>query len=142
MPTRRPPPPPSDFPEPLLRFIELFDRQEFWESHEVLEDAWRRTRSGFYHGLILYASAFVHVQRSNARGVVAQLRKMEKALRPYEPSYLGVDIEGILTAAVELRKMVEAAEEASKGWANEVSFPVIQLETRHIRGTEEELTSI
>jgi hypothetical protein len=50
----------TNLPEPLVDFVARFNAREFWESHEVLEIPWRTGRSEFYHGLILYASAFVH----------------------------------------------------------------------------------
>ncbi len=56
---------PTPFPAPLEAFVELFDQEAFWASHEVLEGSWRETDSDFYHGLILYTSAFVHVRRGN-----------------------------------------------------------------------------
>ena len=69
--------------------MELFNQEAFWESHEVLEGPWRETGSDFYHGLILYASAFVHVQRGNPHGIGAQLVKAERFLQEFRPAYLG-----------------------------------------------------
>lgn len=89
-------------PPALHNFIELFNASEFWESHEVLEVPWRENRSNFYKGLILYASAFVHLQRGNAKGVRAQLRKTQRHLKPYAPGYLGTDVAGILATAARI----------------------------------------
>jgi hypothetical protein len=129
----------APFPEPLVRFVELFNREEFWESHEVLENAWRRSRSGFFHGLILYASAFVHVQRGNRRGVIAQLRKTEKALLPYAGDHLGVDVKRILVEARELRQAMERKEDPAGCGAFHLHFPRLHLDPRRVRGTEAEL---
>ena len=140
MPIDSPTPPTGPLPRPLLRFVELFDREEFWESHEVLEDAWRESRSGFFHGLILYASAFVHVQRGNPRGVVAQLRKAERALTPFEPAYLGVDVGGILRRAGEIRARIGKVDDpTSEEWTGEITFPKLPLEASRVLGTEPEL---
>lgn len=84
---------------PLRRFAELFNAGKYWESHEVLEGPWRENGSEFYHGLILYASAMVHVTRHNAHGVHAQLAKTERALEPYRPEHRGVDVEAIFRDA-------------------------------------------
>ena len=70
----------QDLPQALHRFLELFNAREYWESHEVLEGPWREWGSDFYQGLILYASAFVHAQRGNPRGIRAQLEKAERKL--------------------------------------------------------------
>ncbi|MFW6175509.1 MAG: DUF309 domain-containing protein, partial [Acidobacteriota bacterium] len=79
-------------PEPLLAFRDLFREGRYWESHEALEGAWRESRSELYHGLILYASAFVHAARDNAHGIVAQLDKTLDALSDHPDAYLGVDV--------------------------------------------------
>jgi hypothetical protein len=86
-------------PDALCEFAALFNRGEFWESHEVLETPWRQARSGFLQGLILVASAWVHVRRGNPRGILAQLRKAERRLSPYRPAYQGVDVDALLAHA-------------------------------------------
>jgi hypothetical protein len=113
--------------------VELFHRQEFWESHEVLEGPWREGGSRFYHGLILLASAWVHVQRNNLHGVRAQLRKAEAALEPFAPHYLGVDVAEILEEA---RRLGEAA---AGSWSPPAAFPRIDLASVRVRGDEPEL---
>ena len=40
-------------PGPLRQFLELYGASRFWDSHEALEEAWRRSGSDFYQGLIL-----------------------------------------------------------------------------------------
>ena len=66
--------PDACLPDPLRRFLQLYGASRFWDSHEALEEAWRRGGSDFYQGLILYASAWVHWERRNAHGVRAQLK--------------------------------------------------------------------
>lgn len=92
----------------LLDFLSLFNRQKYWEAHEALEAEWRRTGSEFLHGLILYASAWVHVERGNAHGVLAQLTKAGTALEPYGPTQDGVNVEGILQTARAMRTALES----------------------------------
>ena len=115
----------------LERFVLLFNRGEFWESHEVLEVPWRVVRSDFLQGLILFASAYVHVQRGNAHGVHAQLAKAIERLRPYAPSYLGVDVGGVLAAA-------DQAERSISRGVSPVA-PVLTLMRSRVRGDEPEL---
>ena len=95
------------FPSAYQEFVTLFNRGAFWDSHEVLEDAWRAAGSDFYQGLILVASAFVHVERRNAHGVRAQLAKAAARLEPYRPSHLGMDVAGLLAACAAAREAVE-----------------------------------
>lgn len=100
----------SRLPRPLLDFVDLFNREEYWESHEALEDAWRETGSDFYQGLIIYASAFVHARRGNAHGVRAQLEKAEAYLAPYRPTHLGIDVDALFRHAARCRRALEEGE--------------------------------
>jgi predicted metal-dependent hydrolase len=129
------------WPAPLLRFVDLFNRGEFWESHEVLEAPWREHRSGFYKALILFASAYVHVQRGNARGVAAQMRKAQREFAPYRPFYLGIGVD----ALVEETEAVQAAlrDHATDAARSREPFqaPVLQLDAALVSGMEPELRS-
>ncbi|MEE9133964.1 MAG: DUF309 domain-containing protein [Gemmatimonadota bacterium] len=133
---------PTPFPAPLEAFVELFNQEAFWASHEVLEGSWRETDSDFYHGLILYASAFVHVQRGNPHGIRAQLAKAERFLRRFSPAYLGVDVGSLLSHARACRKLTEEHPDApADGWNEVIPFPRICLRTEHLRGDERELAT-
>jgi predicted metal-dependent hydrolase len=119
------------FPSQLEDFVARFNRGSFWESHEILEAAWRETGSDFYQGLILFASAYVHVRRANRHGVRAQLAKAVSRLGGYRPSYLGVDVDAVLDAADAARRAVDVG-----------ILPVapdLTLDPALIRGDEPEL---
>lgn len=49
-------------------FFNCFNRQQFYEAHEVLEHIWLADKHGpngaFYKGLIQLAGAFVHLQKN------------------------------------------------------------------------------
>jgi uncharacterized protein len=128
------------FPDALRQFVLLFNRGEFWESHEVLEGPWRESRSDFLQGLILVASAWVHVQRGNPRGIAAQLRKAERRLAPYRPAYLGVDLEGLLAHAERALQVALRDPGAPPGaWARLAPPPQLHLSSALLRGDEPEL---
>lgn len=129
-------------PAPLHEFIALFNRGEFWESHEVLEGPWRESRSGFLQGLILLASAWVHVQRGNPRGIDAQLRKAERRLAPYRPVYLGMDVESLLIHAQQTRAVVARYPDAPPAaWPRLAPAPELRLSSAVLRRDEPELDS-
>lgn len=127
-------------PEPLRSFVELVNRGDFWDSHELLEGPWRETGSDFYQGLILYASAFVHARRGNPHGIAAQLEKAEGRLADYPATYLGLDLREIREHARSCRAMVqERRAEADVDWEEVVAFPRLELQDTLVRGDEPEL---
>lgn len=129
-----------DLPAPLARFATLLDRGEYWESHEALEDAWRELDSGFYHGLILYASAFVHARRGTRHGIRAQLEKAREALEPHRPAYLGVDVDALLDHVDRCLEIVASHPDAADAaWAELIPRPRIEPAPELIRGDEAEL---
>ncbi|HVO33300.1 MAG TPA: DUF309 domain-containing protein [Elusimicrobiota bacterium] len=57
---------PRTLEEAMLEARALFEEERFWEVHESLEEAWRRSAGGekeWLQGLILLAAALVHHQR-------------------------------------------------------------------------------
>ncbi len=56
-------------------------------------------RSDFYQGLIIFASAFVHAERGNPVGIRKQMAKVLKKLKPYQPHYMGIDVQMVLRHA-------------------------------------------
>ncbi len=93
----------SETPDPRYRkFVELFNREQFFEAHEVLESLWRETSGparNFYQGLIQVAAAFVHVQRKNPEGAEDLYAKALKHLAAYAARYQGMDADRLIKAA-------------------------------------------
>lgn len=130
------------YPQPYLEFIRLFNEERFWDAHEVLEGPWRRNRSPFYRGIIIYASAFVHVQRGNPVGVWKQMGKVLNCLPPYGPGYMGLDVEAILACARLCRDRVSGRDDLRgdvDGLRAVIPFPQLALDPQHLRGDEPEL---
>jgi hypothetical protein len=74
--------------------VDLFNRRQFFECHEVLEEIWmpeRGPRRLFLQALIHFAVAFYHDQRGNPVGASRQLRKGLRKIAAYLPECEGVD---------------------------------------------------
>ena len=86
---------PEEVPSLVLKGIEEFNRGEFFECHEYLEEAWmqesRRVRF-LYQGILQVGVGFYHQQNSNWRGATGLLRNGMVRLREFEPETLGVDV--------------------------------------------------
>lgn len=87
-----------------LGYFECFNRQLFYEAHEVLEQLWlasKHTPNGYYYqGLIMAAGAFVHFQKNRPKAASNLLRMATGRLKPY----------GAVHEGFEVGKLVEALE--------------------------------
>ncbi len=131
-------------PPAYAAFLERFAAGAFWEAHERLEGAWRDNRSGFYKGLILLASAFVHAGRGNRHGVAAQLGKAARELAPYAPAYLGQDVDALLELAARGRALAAAragAPPTPPEWRWLLPPPDLTPREAWFRGDESELSA-
>lgn len=78
-----------------LRGIEHFNEGDFFEAHEVWEDAWNGTsgrRSDFYRGLIQMAVALEHYRRLNGLGVRKVFASAKQLWAPLPDHYMGLDL--------------------------------------------------
>ncbi len=82
-------------PDLALKGIEEFNRGEFFECHEYLEEAWMqepgRVRS-LYQGILQVGVGFYHQQNGNWRGATGVLRNGIERLREFEPETSGIDV--------------------------------------------------
>ncbi len=88
-----------DFDPRYLEFFRLFEKEKFFEAHEVLEDLWRETQGEkreFYHGLIQLAALLVHFQKGNLTGAKELFRTASGYLEPYRPDYESLPVSKIL----------------------------------------------
>jgi predicted metal-dependent hydrolase len=88
--------PAADAPPPqLARYVALYRAGRFFDAHEVLEEAWRRSDEppmSFLHGLIQWAVAFEHYRRGNAHGARVLLERAWSRLRDAPDGYMGLDL--------------------------------------------------
>src|SRR5208283_3335130 len=99
-----------DYDRRYLGYFDCFNRQRFFEAHEVLEALWLPQRQGlngaFYKGLIQLAGAFVHLQK-NRPGPAAVLFGLAQAnLRKYPATHEGLAVNDVLAVIEEwLRRL-------------------------------------
>jgi uncharacterized protein len=87
--------PVGEVPELVRKGIEKFNKGEFYECHEYLEEAWmqepRRVRF-LYQGILQVSVGFYHQQNGNWRGATGLLRNGTARLKEFEPETLGIDV--------------------------------------------------
>jgi len=83
----------------LEQAVALFNRRQFFEAHDVLEDIWmeeRRSERHFYQGLLHIAVGFYHFDNKNHKGALSQLTKAADKLKDYVPAHRGIQVQQIL----------------------------------------------
>ncbi len=78
--------------------ISLFNRGEFFEAHEALEDVWRAAPAGeklFLQGLIQVAVALHHHSKGNLVGARSLLGRAAKNLSKYPDGFGGLQLESL-----------------------------------------------
>lgn len=87
------------FQEHLVRGVELFNRQEFYEAHEAWEAGWTDELSDdrvLLQGLIQVAAGFYKLQVGAPQGTVKLLEQGLLKLRRFVGRSRGVDLEALL----------------------------------------------
>ena len=80
--------------------IKLFNREDFFEAHEVWEELWHDTygiNRNFFQGLIQVTSAMHHLQIGNMRGARILYGSGMDLLAPYGSRHLGLDLNHLRT---------------------------------------------
>jgi hypothetical protein len=107
----------------LQHGIELFNREEFFVCHEVLEEIWtpeRGPRRLFLQALIHFAVAFYHDSRGNPVGATRQLRKGLRKIAAYLPACEEID-------TAQLERDGRAAVAVTEAGGRLAGYPRIQL---------------
>ena len=88
--------------EPLsalaLKGIRLFNEGEYFESHEVLEDAWNADESAardLYRAILQIAVAYLQIERGNYRGALKMFLRVRQWIDPLPDVCRGVDVAGL-----------------------------------------------
>lgn len=87
------------FPPQYLEGIRLFNEEEFFDCHEVLEELWSEAageEKKFLQGLIQAAVALFHFGNENLGGARKLYESARKNLEPYRPVYMGLDVDQFL----------------------------------------------
>ena len=92
----------QDLPAHYLGYFECFNRQMFYEAHDVLEELWLAegkagANYGFYKGLIQFAGAFVHLQKDRLRPAAALFKLSRSYLEKYPSPHQRLDVTNVLS---------------------------------------------
>ena len=106
-----------------LEYFRLFNAQEYYEAHDILEHIWLEAegeRYVFYKALIQFAGGYVHLQhhhREPAHRVHGQrlrpaarlFRRSAELLSDLPPSYEGLTLSDVISSALATALSLESA---------------------------------
>jgi uncharacterized protein len=123
------------YPEKYLEGIRLFNEEDFFECHEVLEELWSETlgpEKKFYQGLIQAAVALFHFGNENLGGARKLYQASLEKLDPYRPVYQGLDVDQFLAAMKScFQELLDSAQTYPSGVElSDERIPRIQLGRR------------
>jgi predicted metal-dependent hydrolase len=75
--------------------ISLFNRGEYFEAHEALEDAWREEKDkvrDLYRGVLQIAVVYLHITRGNYPGAVKVYARSKKWLQDWPDVCQGIKV--------------------------------------------------
>lgn len=109
--------------------LDCFNKEEFFEAHELLETAWRSDsspRKTLVQGLIQFSVGCYHADRKNWKGAITVLLRAKKNLLPYQGILRPVDVAQIIAQIDQLLKEVNRVQHSGET-AEILCFPRITL---------------
>ena len=82
-------------PPKVIKGLRLFNKKQFFESHEELEDAWRDEKGSIrylYQGVLQAAVTYFHITRGNYEGAVKLHGRCMKLLKDYPDVCRGINV--------------------------------------------------
>lgn len=123
----------TEYPEKYREGVRLFNAQEFFECHEILEELWSETlgeQRKFYQGLIQAAVALFHFGNENLGGARKLYHSARGNLERYGTQNEGLDLEKFLASMKFcFQELIDASETYPAGvQLREERIPVIELD--------------
>ena len=121
--------PPERLPDLALQGIEEFNRGEFFECHEYLEEAWMQEPGHvrfLYQGILQVGVGFYHLQNGNWRGATGLLRNGSVRLKEFEPVTLGVDVAKLVRESERCLRELEALGRERIGEFDQALVPKVE----------------
>lgn len=117
-------------PELLKQGIELFNAGEYFECHEVIEEAWLAEVEPvriMYQGILQIGVACYHVKNKNWRGAMKLLERGLPKTRRFAPTCMGLNLERLLADAEAIRQELLRLGPEWQGEFDPRLFPKIHL---------------
>ncbi|MDP6560308.1 MAG: DUF309 domain-containing protein [Candidatus Binatia bacterium] len=94
----------------LLKGIEEYIQELFFECHETLEEIWREDHGEdreFYQGIIQIVAGYFKWDQEVSAGTIKLLRSGLEKVDPYSPTHLDIDVKSFIQGVRENLREVE-----------------------------------
>lgn len=117
--------------EAFRRGVDLFNRREYFASHEAWEEIWRAApeREKKFLGALIQVATALHLrfERGGGRGTRNLLVQALMALEDYRPEYEGVDVARLHEEIRSYAERVEEQKGGEAGWLDRWLVPRIRV---------------
>lgn len=123
----------EQLPPLVLEGIAKFNRGEYYECHDDLEDAWReetRRVRYLYQGILQVGVGFYHRRNGNWKGAVGLIKNGVERLRDFEPETMGVNVEKLVRESEDCLAEIEELGRERVGEFDESKIPKVELVER------------
>jgi predicted metal-dependent hydrolase len=82
----------------VIEGLVLYNAREYFECHEVLENAWRAEKGPIrelYRGILQVAVGYYHIQRGNYVGARKMFKRCRRWLAPFPDTCQGINLAGL-----------------------------------------------
>ena len=117
-------------PKLLLEGIQLFNRGEYYDCHEVIEEAWNEEPTPvrmMYQGILQIGVACYHVQKSNWRGAMKLLERGIPKTARFGPQCMGINLAKLVADAEAIRQELVRLGPEWQGEFKSSLFPTIEI---------------
>lgn len=117
-------------PALLLEGIRLFNAGEYYDCHEVIEEAWVAEKAPIrimYQGILQIGVACYHIQQKNWRGAMKMIQRGLPKTERYAPHCMGIDLVKLIADAEAIRRELLRLGKDWEGEFNPTLFPTIDV---------------
>lgn len=118
----------NKYPLNYYKFIEEFNKGEYYECHDLLEDIWMVDKKNtFLKGLLQFAVAIYHFENGNISGSRKLFNTSYKYLQDYRPKHWDLNLIPIISFIESALKVLPNENRIPYEQTKLINFPTITL---------------
>ncbi len=119
----------------FLQGIELFNKKEFFDCHEVLEEYWKSQQGPdreLTQGIIQIAVAYYHALKGNRKGAIKLFNRGLPRIKAFLPEFKGIEIARFVTELDADLALLEADLALLEATQTELDATQTELDAGHL----------